>query len=151
MSSAANKPFDVQVDEWIKGTHQQLDDAYRATALLALARVQQLTPVRTGRLRAAWTISLTAEPTREGNTDLARTLQDLRAGEPYYIVNPTVYAMRIEYGFVGTDSLGRHYNEKGRHMMEQTIQEMPQIARTATQWVMSGQSPYTVTQAPVAP
>lgn len=144
-----NAPFDVQVDRWIDKAKGRATDAYRATALLALARVQQLTPVDTGYLRAHWTISLDADvvPGRLENPE--EVVSNLQLGEPFYIVNPTVYARRIEYGFVGEDSLGRHYNEKGRHMMVQTIQEMPIIARVATQWVLDGKSPYTVGFAPV--
>lgn len=142
-------PFDVTVEKWTRQAKERMDDAYRATALLALARVQQLTPVRTGRLRAGWTISLTPQ-IAEGRTVQLRTiLENLHAGEPFYIINPVIYARRINYGFVGTDSLGRHYNEKGRHMVEQTVQEMPQIASVATSWVMSGHNPYQIINSPV--
>jgi hypothetical protein len=39
--------------------------------------------------------------------------------------------MRVEFGFVGTDSLGRHYNQRGVGMLQQTLAEMPSIAVNA--------------------
>ncbi|WP_029313214.1 HK97 gp10 family phage protein [Acidiphilium angustum] len=145
-----NEPFDVQVDRWVKKAKTKATQAYQATALLALARVQQLTPVDTGNLRAHWTISLTPEIAVGRDQTPFEVVAHLNVGQPFYIVNPVVYARRIEYGFVGEDSLGRHYDEKGRHMMEQTIAEMPIIAQVATQWVIDGHNPYSIGMAPAS-
>ena len=38
-----------------------------------------------------------------------------------------VYAARQNYGFTGTDSLGRNYNQPGRHFVELAVQQWPQI------------------------
>ncbi len=46
-------------------------------------------------------------------------------------MNPVSYARRIEYGFQGTDAKGRTYHQEGRHMLQQTFTEMPEIARKA--------------------
>jgi hypothetical protein len=37
------------------------------------------------------------------------------------------YAARQNYGFTGTDSLGRNYNQPGRHFVELAVQQWPQI------------------------
>jgi hypothetical protein len=37
------------------------------------------------------------------------------------------YAARQNYGFTGTDSLGRNYNQSGRHFVELAVQQWPQI------------------------
>lgn len=49
-------------------------------------------------------------------------------GTILYVINPAPYARRIEYGFVGEDSLGRTYDYKGVGMMQQTLAELPAIA-----------------------
>lgn len=54
-----------------------------------------------------------------------------KMGGVIYIVNPAPYARRIEYGFVGEDSLGRRYNYQGVGMMQQAISELPAIAEEA--------------------
>jgi hypothetical protein len=140
-ADSLNEPIDVQVDKWTRAAKEKMLEAYQATALLALARVQALTPVDTGYLRAHWTISLEPNVRTVRSDSSIEAVSQLTLDTPFYIVNPTVYAARIEYGFVGEDSLGRHYNQKGRHMMEQTINEMPMIAQIATQWVIDGKNP----------
>jgi hypothetical protein len=37
------------------------------------------------------------------------------------------YAARQNYGFTGTDSLGRNYNQSGRHFVELAVQQWPAI------------------------
>jgi hypothetical protein len=40
------------------------------------------------------------------------------------------YAARQNYGFTGTDSLGRNYNQSGRHFVELAIQQWPVVVET---------------------
>lgn len=49
-------------------------------------------------------------------------------GDTIYLLNPAVYARRIEYGFVGTDKRGRSYNQQGRYFVAQTVAETPALA-----------------------
>jgi hypothetical protein len=138
--SISDEPFTVAVGQWVDLAKSRALAAYQATALDALARVRELTPVRTGYLRANWTIVLDSDPmpiagqTEDDASIVARlTLQDT-----IILANPVVYARRIEFGFIGTDSLGRYYNQPGSHMMAQTIAEMPDIAHRATERVIAG-------------
>jgi hypothetical protein len=55
----------------------------------------------------------------------ALTVTDLKLGDVFYYTNNAVYARRINYGFVGADSLGRHYNQVGRHMIETAVGYWP--------------------------
>jgi hypothetical protein len=41
-----------------------------------------------------------------------------------------IYAARQNYGFSGTDSLGRNYNQPGRHFVELAVQQWPTIVET---------------------
>ena len=136
-------PINVSVARWVEKAKRLAPAALQATATDALARVRELTPVRTGQLRAAWQVVIGGEQLkidgREGSDDaLMARISDLTLGQTIILLNPTVYARRVEYGFTGTDSLGRHFNQAGHFMMTQTIAELPKIAERATQRVLMG-------------
>ena len=127
-------PLLLAVDRFVQGARGRMDLLVQTIAQDALARVKELTPVRTGNLRAQWTIvtgSNSLELSGGRSESSAQAVLQLRAGDWFTIMNPAVYAARIEYGFVGTDSLGRHYDQKGAGMMTQTISELPKIALAA--------------------
>lgn len=48
------------------------------------------------------------------------------------------YAKRMNFGFVGPDSLGRVYNQSGNHFVERAINMWPQIVDQAIQDVKNG-------------
>lgn len=52
-------------------------------------------------------------------------------GETVYIGFQAAYAARVNYGFVGTDSLGRLYNQIGRGFVEAAQQDWPQTVARA--------------------
>ena len=136
----SSEPFVVAVGQFVDLARERALQAYRATALDALARVRELTPVKTGYLRANWTIVLSGDPEPiagqiQNDADVVARLQ---LSDQIILTNPAVYARRIEFGFVGEDSLGRVYHQKGVGMMQQTIAEMPQIAERATERVING-------------
>ncbi len=104
------------------------------------------TPVDTGNLRGSWQPSI-GDP--EGSVEtsgahpgaaIAAMIDNIKLGETFTMVNGAVYAMRIEYGFVGPDSLGRVYNQAGRFWVASAIAKWPQIvSRNAEihRWRMS--------------
>ena len=132
--------FSLAVEKWVEKAKGQSDAAFQATALDAVNTVKSLTPVKTGFLRANWTVIRNNDPmpmpARVQSPEAV--IAQLRIGDMMLIVNPVVYAARVEYGFVGDDSLGRHYDQKGVGMMQQTIAMLPEIARRATARVMAG-------------
>lgn len=130
-------PFDVVVTRWVDKAKQKALQAFQATCHNAIARVKELTPVKTGYLRANWTAVGPdgVLPVAGEQQDSDSIINNLRLGDRLIIVNPVVYAARVNFGFIGTDSLGRHYHQKGKHMVEQTISEMPAIAAAAVQQV----------------
>jgi hypothetical protein len=125
--------FAADVSAWCNRAGRLARQVFQATAFDAVQRVQELTRVDTGFLRSNWTAMKPgdAEPVAGRVPPPGVAIAEAEIGEIILIVNPTVYARRIEYGFVGEDSLGRHYNQPGHHMMAQTITEMPQIAQRA--------------------
>jgi hypothetical protein len=52
---------------------------------------------------------------------------DMKAGDVFHMRNNAAYARRLEYGFVGPDSLGRVYNQAGRYYVSDTIKRWPLI------------------------
>lgn len=125
--------FSADVSAWVNKVRAQADAAFRAIAFDAVASVQEKTPVDTGFLRSNWTAVRAGDPEPvAGRVPPAGVaLSEAKVGDIIVIVNPTAYARRIEYGFVGEDSAGRHYNQQGVHMVGQTWAEMPQIAQRA--------------------
>jgi len=138
--SGTRDPFQVQVERWVAKAQADANAAMMATATDALARVKELTPVVTGNLRANWTIMLQgAADTIDGNVNSQDVIAKFEVGDQIIIGNPVVYAPRVNWGFTGTDSLGRHYNQNGKYMIEQTVAEMPAIAANATARIVAGQ------------
>jgi hypothetical protein len=135
--------FSLSVEQWVSKAKGLADAAFQATAMDALATVKSFTPVKTGFLRANWTVIKNNDemPTPAHVQHPEAVVKDLRIGDRVLIVNPVVYAARIEYGFVGSDSLGRHYNQVGAGMAQRTIALLPEIARKATERVMAGGDP----------
>ena len=64
----------------------------------------------------------------------------LRIGDKLIVLNPVVYARRVEFGFVGEDSRGRYFSQAGRGMVQQTVVEVPAIAERATLRIIEGGS-----------
>ncbi|MEJ0047087.1 MAG: hypothetical protein WDN04_13930 [Rhodospirillales bacterium] len=134
-------PFSVSVKRWCNKAKGDRDRVYRAIVLDLVARVKELTPVRTGYLRSNWTAVLAGDsiPIAGQASPPEVAIAQLHYGQGVLIVNPVVYARRVEFGFVGEDSLGRHYDQEGRGMLQQTLSELPQIARHAAERVQAGE------------
>lgn len=126
--------FEVQVREFVEKAGRRAQAAFRATAQDAVDRVKELTPVDTGNLRANWTTMRggDVEPVVGRGPPAEAAVMRLRLGDRLIVLNPVEYAMRIEFGFTGEDSLGRYFNQAGRGMVQQTVLEVPAIAVKAT-------------------
>jgi hypothetical protein len=130
--------FASDVSAWCDRAGARANQVFQAIAFDAVARVQELTPVDTGFLRSNWTAMKAGEPEPVAGRvpPPGVAIVNITVGQILIILNPVAYARRIEYGFVGEDALGRHYNQAGRHMMDQTITEMPMIAQRAFNRIM---------------
>ena len=132
--------FSSDVSQWCDQATDRASALFCTIVADAVARVQELTPVDTGFLRSNWTVVKPgdAEPVAGRVPNPQNAIIQSEVGDVLMIVNPTVYARRIEFGYTGEDSLGRYFNQPGRHMMQQTISEMPQIAQRALARVSTG-------------
>lgn len=122
--------FAANVRQWVDKAKRRAEVAFRTIASESVAAVKEKTPVKTGFLRANFVdvLSVDALPKPSAAPEVGVAISQARLGDTIYVLNPVVYARRIEYGFVGTDSLGRRYNQPGRGMVAQTVAEIPQIA-----------------------
>lgn len=108
-----------------------------------------LTPVDTGFLVANWQPGLNAPVLSEvdayGNgyaaSKEAMVVTEIKLGDTFYYTNNAVYARRINYGFVGADSLGRHYNQRGAHMIEQATAAWETNVEKAAAEMLAGGAP----------
>lgn len=121
---------------WGKFTNEELEKLARQS-IQELCEVTVLaTPVDTGFLRGSWQPSIGEPKEADGKldtsgasalADAAVEITDLKIGQKFYLMNNAAYARRLEYGFVGEDSLGRHYDQKGRFYVTDSIAKWPQI------------------------
>lgn len=96
-------------------------------------------PVLTGFSRASWFASINGAP--QGVAGQASSYQleliagRLQLGDTYFAGNSANYALRLEYGFVGTDALGRTYNQPGRFIVRQVMGRASVLAEQAARTV----------------
>jgi hypothetical protein len=85
-------------------------------------------PVKTGYLVGTAFCAVNGEQTAAGNVgsktppDFSMGVAGMRVGDVVVGAFTAPYARRIEYGFSGTDSLGRTYNQAGRFFVRQAAQ-----------------------------
>jgi hypothetical protein len=116
--------FELDIQKFCDEAQGKIDQFVRGFALRMTAEIKQHTPVLTGRLRAS------IQPTQN--------LAEWQSGEPIVIGTNVEYARRIEYGFVGRDSLGRLYNQPGAHMFAMAIARAPEIADEVLHDIQNG-------------
>ncbi len=94
-------------------------------------------PVDTGNLRRSFMASSTAMPTIKAadtefaEADISLVIGGAALGSTIFMGFQAEYAMRLEYGFVGTDSAGRLFNQSGYGFLHAAIQRWPQIVQAA--------------------
>lgn len=63
--------------------------------------------------------------------DVSFMINGIDYGEPVYIGVRAVYGPRMNYGFVGEDSLGRYYNQAGNYFVERGGNMWPSLVKEA--------------------
>lgn len=112
-----------KMDEWAEKMHRRFDHVAAHTTARVIEQQQMWVghggnmPIDTGELRDSLAIDINGKILigAESYLDL---LTEMKAGDVVRWGWTVQYAMRINYGFVGYDSLGRYYNQKGRHFIE---------------------------------
>jgi hypothetical protein len=132
--------FRKSLGQWVDKVGNGLDALARVACQDLSEAVVDDTPIDTGFLVGNWQPSLNAptlavDETGSGNgyaqSKVGIVVAGIKAGDVYYMVNNAAYARRIEYGFVGADSLGRVYNQPGRHMVTINIKRWDKLGLAA--------------------
>jgi hypothetical protein len=91
-------------------------------------------PVKTGNLARSVVVDNKPPQTIEGlaKGDFSLGIANIKPGDTIYIGWQAAYSRRLNYGFVGADSLGRVFNQSGYGFAEATAAQWPAIvARNA--------------------
>lgn len=89
-------------------------------------------PVKTGNLARSVVVSNQAPNILfigPINPNAMSGVATLKPGDPVFIGWQAAYSKRVNYGFVGTDSLGRTYNQSGYGFAEAAAAQWPMILR----------------------
>lgn len=135
--------FAAQVSEWAKAELEREEAIFHEAAQTVANEVRTPVaeggrmPIDTGNLRRSLMASTADMPTiREGKTEFQDSGIELviagsQLGDTVYLGFQAAYAARMNYGFVGTDSLGRTYNQTGFGFVDAVAQRWPQIVTQA--------------------
>lgn len=135
--------FSAGVGEWAAKSKARTEAVYRrsveilADEMGTTNRVGGKVPIDTGNLARSVLASTdsmpkTSEVLSTGST-VGVVTATLRLDQVVYLGYQAVYARRQNYGFVGTDSLGRLYNQQGAHFVEYAISMWPTIVKLASE------------------
>lgn len=135
------------VDKWTKETKQRSDDVLREASKDLYDALVAATPVDTGNLKNSLRASKQGAqpasfPSGPGyyNSSIAQSygvIDSLEAGEKIEMYYAATYAARVHYGFTGTDSLGRYYNQPGRFWVPPVASRWREFVRAAARRLRS--------------
>lgn len=140
--------FSAQVDAWVNKTKERQTAVYRRSVEL-LAEEMTTTkpqggrvPFLTGNLARSLLASTSEMPKMaEGpysGSNVGLVTATLKLDQPIWLGYQAKYARRMNYGFVGADSLGRVYNQSGNYFVEGAIANWQQIVNKAISEVKGG-------------
>jgi hypothetical protein len=135
--------FAAAVSDWARETDGALETVFHEAAQTVANEVRTAVaeggrmPVRTGNLRRSLMASTSSMPTVKpektefSDSGLEMVIAGAELGSTVYLGFQAAYAARMNYGFVGEDSLGRVYNQAGLGFVDAVAQRWPQIVTAA--------------------
>jgi hypothetical protein len=141
--------FAAQVSEWAKAEIEREEAVFRTAAQEVANEVRTPAaeggrmPIDTGNLRRSLMAStadmptIRADKTEFQDSGIELVIAGSQLGETIFLGFQAAYAARMNYGFVGTDALGRTYNQTGFGFMDAVAQRWPQIVTQAEAKVRS--------------
>lgn len=146
--SRGNSRFAEQVSEWANETKERVNAIFRLSTQRVIEVMQKTDkeggylPYQDGFLRASLVVLVNRDPPpadkkpeEVGNTYNPATTElaiaSAVAGDRIVAAYTVEYARRLEFGFVGQDSLGRNYNQTGIGWTAKAAQQWPQIVKQA--------------------
>jgi len=139
-SVGTTRGFSKAVNQWTKQTIQRSEEAFQMGVLDFFIYLRDTTPIDTGYLRSSLTLGINGNIPAGPNAEYGSVYNDMRAlnvigqlklGDRVALVYNAPYARRLEYGFVGYDSLGRYYNQAGRFWITAAGNKYVSIMRAA--------------------
>jgi cell wall-associated NlpC family hydrolase len=135
--------FAAEISEWARQTEGALETVFQEAALAVANEVRTPVaaggrmPIRTGNLRRSLMAStsdmpsIKPEKTEFTDSGLEMVIAGAELGSTVFLGFQAAYAARMNYGFVGEDSLGRTYNQAGFGFVDAVAQRWPQIVTAA--------------------
>lgn len=141
----AQKTFSAEVDAWVLETKERIQAVFHMAAEDVAEEIVAKAPIKTGFLRHSFQASGSQMPVIRADARPAEgvkysvdagpinlVITNVPLGGTVYLGFVAAYAQRIEYGFVGEDSLGRTFNQAGKGMVRLAAQNWPWIVAEAT-------------------
>ncbi len=141
--------FSAQVDAWARKSEKTLERVFKTAAqkvadrvLLPVERGGNM-PVDTGNLRRSLLASTAIMPGvqrgvvefPDNGGQISLVIAGANITDTIYLGFQAAYARRVNYGFTGTDSLGRQYNQSGRGFVGAAAQQWQQIVNESVKEV----------------
>ncbi|MBZ5761587.1 hypothetical protein LAV84_18265 [Rhizobium sp. VS19-DR104.2] len=140
---AENPSFAASISEWAKNELGAAEAIFQLAAQTVANEVKKpladggSMPIKTGNLRRSLMASTAEMPTVKTDqttfTDsgIELVIAGAELGSTVFLGFQAAYAARMNYGFVGTDSLGRVYNQTGYAFVDKVAQRWPTIVKEA--------------------
>ena len=132
--------FADQVGDWARESEARLLAVFRMSVQKLASEMTRTRleggrlPILTGNLRRSFLASTTAMPPTasgdkkfESSQNYGLVIASAQLGGKVYLGFQAAYARRQNYGFVGTDRIGRTYNVAGVFFVEYVASLWPQI------------------------
>lgn len=135
--------FAAAISDWARETEGALEQVFHEAAQTVANEVRTPVadggrmPVDLGNLRRSLMASTSDMPsvkpdqTTFTDSGLELVIAGAELGSTVYLGFQAAYAARMNYGFVGEDSLGRVYNQAGFGFVDAVAQRWPQIVTAA--------------------
>lgn len=145
--AGTTRGFLAAVNKWTKETESRSEAAFQNGLLDFYDALSAATPVDTGNLRNSLIASVNGSGTmstvtgpgltssdstyRSGASQSIAAIMSAKIGDRVSFRYHATYAMRVNYGFHGIDSLGRYYNQPGRFWIQAVGSQYRSIMRRA--------------------
>jgi len=135
--------FANEVDEWVQQTEKRINAVFRLSTQKTIRHMQENVPYRDGFLRASLVVLVNQDPPPPNKSDkdgmgeytdayMQVAIAGAVAGDRITAAYTMEYARRLEFGFTGTDSLGRSYNQAPRGWTRMAAQMWKKFVDEAT-------------------
>ena len=140
--AGTSRGFLQAVNKWTRETQERSEDAFREGAKDFYDALESNTPRLTGNLRGSLvaTVNGVAEMSGPTNLDYAEgsgraesyvNIDNAKLGDRITYRYRALYWRRLNYGFYGSDSLGRMISQPGRFWIQQVGSRYRSIMRAA--------------------